>query len=321
MSLTTKYRSELNKYRHGLGPMLEEVANVLIDPGKVYYVDTLNGSDANDGLTWDTALATMEYALNTVAADHDTFFVKGLIEEQVLAPQDVFDVKIIGVDSPRHATEDGTVVSTPPHWTFETDNTTPLLELREQGWHIENILFAAPAAGAAIQLTRAETDEYRDASHARIINNIFASGKDGVVDSGGHYNLQFYGNEFRALTGHCIKNITGAGIALPQNWKVVGNRFLGFTNGIYTGAKHFIVKDNFFTAGGTPNTTTVLDLVGTGVSGEGSNFIVDNIFQTATANFNSPDIKGNATDVWHNRSIDGTDLSSTSMGYEVGTPA
>jgi hypothetical protein len=101
-------------------------------------------------------------------------------------------------------------------------------------------------------------------------------------------------------------------------WEVLGNQFNGFTNGVKMAFYESIIRDNYFTAGGTPGTTVVLNTVN---AIYGSNFVVDNWFQTTTANFNTPDIVGNATDVWRNYSIDGSDLSSASIGLELGQPA
>ena len=50
------------------------------------------------------------------------------------------------------------------------------------------------------------------------------------------------------------------------------------------------------------------------------NFIVDNVFQTATANFNTPDVVGTTTDVWWNVSIDAA-AAGVDSGHEVGQPA
>lgn len=45
-------------------------------PSKLFYVDPMNGDDANDGLSWKTALATIYQASNCVILEYDdTIFV------------------------------------------------------------------------------------------------------------------------------------------------------------------------------------------------------------------------------------------------------
>jgi hypothetical protein len=82
----------------------------------------------------------------------------------------------------------------------------------------------------------------------------------------------------------------------------------------------WVIEDNKFDGGGTPNTTVVCNTNSDGVSG-GNNFIVGNYFQTTTANFNTPDCVGTATDVWNNISIDATFTSGGISGLETGQPA
>jgi len=289
------------------------------------YINGWTGVDASGyGFSWDRPCLTMAYALS-IASSGATIHLAGRITEQITAPLGLFDITIEGkvASTPRQSTNGGLQAGYSAYWSYATDNTVALLTIREQGWKFKDICFRPPAStdttAAGILMVRAETTSYPDPSHVVFENCYFAGGGNGIIDSGGVGFVTLINNRFYAQTGFCIQNIAGAGIAAPLMWDIEGNRFLGFTNGIYSAFSHGVIKNNVFTDGGTPNTTVVLNTAALG--GGGNNFIIDNVFQTTTANFNTPDIVGNATDVWRNFSIDGSDLSSASTGIELGQPA
>lgn len=320
MSVTTAQ----NQY---LGAMSEAdilAIRSIISRGKVLFVNGWDGDDDNDGSTFDQAFATVEHALS-VATSGSTIFLTGRVREQIVAPLSLFDISIIGISpgNPRQCTNSGVQAGYSAYWTFATDNTVALLTLREQGWRIENICFAPPAStavtAAAILAVRAESATYPDPSHLIVKGCYFAGGGNAIIDSGGVGFVTIEDCRFYAQTGFSIQNTAGAGIAAPLCWNIRRNRFLGMTNGVKADFSHAVIEGNVFSDGGTPNTTVVLS---TNVSGGGgNNFIVNNFFQTATANFNTPDIVGNATDVWQNISIDGTFTSGGINGNESGQPA
>ena len=295
--------------------------------GTTYYVDALNGSNTNTGKTWNDPFLTMAKAFSLLESG-DTILFVGKIREQLTTPVQVFDVTIIGAGNrPRHADAAPAPVggSSAATWTTPASGATtaPLVNVLQQGWKFINILFAGPTDESCIQLYRdgGVGDAERDASHSEIIGCRFASGQDGIVATGGLYGVLIKDCRFLAMTGHAIKGIVGAGIgAGDTSWQIFDNQITGCANGVILSATTCAVKGNYFDDGGTPNTTTVLNMVGTsGVSG--NNFIVDNYFQTATANFNTPDIVGNATDVWRNYNNDATFTSGGVSGVETGNPA
>lgn len=286
------------------------------------YVNGWTGVDASGyGYSWGKPCLTMAYALS-IATSGTTIHLAGRISEQIVAPLGLFDITIVGevASTPRQSTNGGLQAGYSAYWKFATDNTVALLTIREQGWKFKNICFQAPAStattAAAVLMIRAETTTYPDPSHVVFENCYFAGGGNAIIDSGGVGFVTLLNNKFYAQTGFSVQNIAGAGIAAPLMWHIEGNKFLNMTNGIYAAFSHAVITKNFFTDGGTPNTTVVLDTAGLG--GGGNNFVIDNAFQTATANFNSPDIVGNATDVWNNTSIDG---ETGKIGREVGQPA
>jgi hypothetical protein len=295
----------------------------LVSKGKTWYVHATDGSDADSGRSWDTAFLTMSKAFNNIRSG-DTIVFAGKIKEQLTTPVQVFDVTVVGAGNrPRHADDAPTNLGGKATNTWTTPAspaaTTPLVKVLQQGWRFENILFAGPTDSACVQLYRdaGSGDDERDASHAEFVNNRFASGLDGINDTGGCYGVLVRGNRFAALTGFCIKGVGNIGQGQTQ-WEIRDNLFSGFTNGVKIAAFETRVQDNAFTDGGTPNTTVVLNMSN---GGGADNFIHDNFFQGSTANFNSPDVVGNATDNWmRNYAIDST-AAGVGGNFEAGQPA
>jgi hypothetical protein len=289
-------------------------------PGLVYCVDP-NIAASGDGSTWTTAFKTMAEAFAAIASG-DTILVRGNVREQLTTPVGVADVTIMGVGTrPRHAdTHPLNGEKATATWKLPASGGTnnPLLIIRNPGWRIENILFAAHSTNYALRLERtADEDETeQDASHLQVIRCRFASGAGGISDTGGCFNVQVKDCWFQGLTAACILGVGNIGTGQVM-WHIEGNHFNNFTNGVKIEAIECVIKGNFFTDGGNPGTTFVLNTNGQATNGR-DNFVVDNYFQTATANFNEPDIVGCATDVWNNTSIDGT---ANMIGREVGTPA
>jgi hypothetical protein len=286
--------------------------------GKSYYVDS-NRPSSGDGRSWTSAFLTMAEAFAVVASGDKIYFV-GNVREQLTTPTGAADVTIIGCGNrPRHAdTHPTNGELSGATWKLPVGGGTnnPLLKVRNPGWRFVNFLVAAHASNYAFLLERtADEDETeQDASHAEFLGVRFASGAGGINDTGGCFNVRVEGCHFQALTDFCIKGVGNIGVG-QLAWELLGNHFNNFTNGVKIAGHECLIKGNFFTDGGTPNTTVVLN---TNNGGGRDNFIVDNYFQTATANFNTPDIVGTATDVWNNTSIDGT---ADMIGREVGQPA
>ena len=313
MNLPNVYSNETLKYRHGLGTVVDYLtAMVLATANKVLFVDGWKTS-SGDGKNWASAFSTMTEAF-AVLESNDVIFLRGRITENLVAPLGVYDVKIIGAcDNPRQSTASGEQAGNSAYWKYVEEDTTPNLELIEQGWSIYNIVFEPFTTGTGIQLTRAEDAVHPDPSHALIKNCRFVGGAYGIKFVDGSFNVRIENNVFQTQTTYAIAVVAGVGIANPAQWHILNNQFRDFTAGVLiTGAQGMIVKGNFFTDGGTPTSTVVLSL-----TGGANNFVVDNYFQTATANFNSPDVVGNATDVWNNVSIDG---ETGFIGREVGNP-
>lgn len=288
--------------------------------GTTYFVDTNTGSDSSNGKTWASAFLTMDKAFDTITAGDRIYFV-GNVNEQLTTPLGAPNVTLIGATTrPRHAdTHPLNGELSGATWKIGSLSSAPLLIVRTPGWRIENVLFAAHSANYAIRLDRNAVEDAteEDASHLEVVGCRFASGAGGINDTGGCFNVGIYNNWFEALTTACIIGVGNIGVGQSQ-WHIRNNHFNGFTNGVKIAAFGCVIKGNYFTDGGTPNTTYVLN---TSNGGGDNNFVVKNYFQTTTANFNSPDIVGNATDVWAvNASIDST-AAGVGGSFEWGQPA
>jgi hypothetical protein len=270
--------------------------------GKIYYVNA-NATTSGDGLSWTTAFKTMAEAFAFIASG-DTIFFCGKIREQLTTPVQVFDVTIIGAGNrPRHAD------STPAGgqlaantWTTPVSATaaTPLLKVIQQGWNLVDVLFAGPTDAASVLLYRdgGSGNAERDASHAEFHNCRFASGQDGIEQSGGCYNVGIYNCSIHDITGYALKNTAGAGIAAPYRWQIKKNRFNNCANWMGAwDANNFEIHDNTI----SKITTALINTSG----GAGYNTILRNSFDIAAANFDpAGGVTGHATDVWSNYLLD-----------------
>lgn len=287
--------------------------------GNTWFVDTNSGSDSNTGKSWDRAFLTMAAAFAVLGSGDRIYFVGNVTEHLTSPLARAQNVTIIGATTrPRHAdTHPGGGELSGATWKSAGTN-SPLLTLRNSGWRFENILFAAHASNSAVTLERNATEtaaaEY-DASHAEFYGCRFASGGYGIRDTGGCFNVVIEDCIFGAVT-EAILGVGNIGVG-QSNWKIRDNHFTGMTNGVKIAGFGCRISGNFFDDGGTPNTTYVLNVSN---GGGGDNFVVGNYFQTATANFNTPDVVGNATDVWRNTSIDSFS-AGIAANEEVGRPA
>lgn len=260
------------------------------------YVNGWDGSDSNDGLSWEKSFATMAKAFSVVT-DGATIYLAGRVQEQITAPQDVFDVKIIGTHNrPRHGTADGVQQGYPAQWNpLVTGTATPNLTLREQGWTIENILFDAPDAAACVKLSRTELAAAMDASHATFRNCRFVGGGTGIEDAGGHFNVLVENCIFQSLTNGITCSSTS--IAVPLQWQILNNEFNQNTNDIISSYNFSTIRKNIFHSA-EPVINTVYN------SAQGSyNAVVENYINDAVADYKGT-VTGSATDIWVNYGTD-----------------
>ncbi|MFZ5784017.1 MAG: hypothetical protein ACOY4R_27785 [Pseudomonadota bacterium] len=290
--------------------------------GSVWFVDTVNGSDGNDGRSPQAAFKTMGRAFwtdynsesGTVGggakvlpnlSSNDTIYFVGTVREQLVTPlvgQDgayLTGVSIIGMAGGGPPRDDDAA-----KWTYPASGATSggaLLTIRQQGWAVRNFLMTPEpngSGGACILLPNTGSAATGEGGH------FFASGMRfvgidvtttyGIQDSAGCGFCVVEGCQFLLLTTGIYNS--GTSNAVPLGWQVVGNRFISNTNHIVMSSTSGIFRDNVFVTEATTN----IDLIA--VSGQGAtNVVQGNTFHNAAADITISDgYQGSATDQWSN---------------------
>ena len=274
---------------------LENRRAVLNDYGqinKVWYLFPQGGGPRGSFTTFAEISASLK--------SRDLIYLSGVLREHAVAPLGVFDVTIMGAaNRTRQATNAGVPTGGGATWLAPTSPTaaTPLLELREQGWTLENIFMNGPTDDACVKLHCEETTTYPDASHFTARACRFGGGFIGIEDFGGHSNCLVEDCSFEDMAGAGGGAIvcTNQSIRIPQRWMVRNNRILPCVNGILSAH----VDSSFLYNVIAKATTTTINLAfgNTGLR----NFVYMNIFNIATADFDpAGGVTGNATDTWVN---------------------
>lgn len=279
--------------------------------GNIWFVDTVNGSDGDDGKSPQTAFATMGRALwfDTITAGegtvsnvgpNDTIYFKGTVREQLIAPltkvvegtaRAVTGVQIIGMAQGGVRDDDGA------KWTYPASGATAgmaLLRCRQQGWGVSNFLMTPePTSGACVELRRAEDASNPDASHF-IATGMRFVGIDvtttyGIRDIGGCSNVQVQDCEFYLCTTGYYCSSTA--IAVPLRNKFYNNRFLQCTNDIIAPMSYGLFQGNrHYSSAATEKVE---------ISGGGFNIVTGCVFPDAAADIDpAHGYDGNATDTW-----------------------
>lgn len=277
--------------------------------GNYLYVDTVNGSDTNDGADWVYPLQTMAKAF-TKAVSNSVIYVVGDIREEITAPLGLYGVTIIGAAGgrPRHSTSGGVVTNgNGVSWREPaTALNAPLLELREQGWEVHNILFVPESGYGAVKLHREETATYPDASHFIMRNcKVIGGGSQvglGIDDSGASYHIEVSGCEFVNL--EYAYHASGVGIAAPSAHLWQDNLFYSNKHDIVGNfATSRFMRNRFATlynASTHPNTLNLAPTADAGVAAA-SNVVLDNVFADAAADVTiAKGYKPATGDIWRN---------------------
>jgi len=264
---------------------------------KVWYLFP-QGGGPRDSFTTFTDLAPN-------LQSRDLIYLSGVLREQATAPQDVFDVTIVGAaNRPRQATDAGVPTGGGASWLPPSSGAvaaTPLLILREQGWVIENIMFSPHTSSACIRLSRAETAALMDGSHAIIRGCYFVGGTTGIgiEDVGGCSRVQIDDCRFELLTDTAIKGIS-TGIAVPLGWEILRSKFIENTNDIKMSVTNGLIEKNRFYTAGSGSTNKVVSTVA--LSGQGNNnHVILNQFKNIASEIQiSNGYSGGSTDTWNN---------------------
>lgn len=263
-----------------------------VQPGRTWWVDTVNGSDSNSGQAPDDAFQTMTAAFAVIDSRDNIFFV-GKVREQLVAPLGVYGVSIIGADtSPRH---DLAASWVPPASPVAT---TPLLKLREQGWVLANFLMQGHTDHAAVELKRREDATDPDPSHAVFLGMRFDGGLYGIINNGGASFLTVDRCQFRGQVGANggAYVVTSTTVAVPLNVLIANSRFLDNQSNLIGPFSYGVIRDNNF------DTATATQINTTDGSAQGGNtHVVRNSFNIAAADFDpTGGVTGVSSDVWYN---------------------
>lgn len=271
--------------------------------GRFWFVDTTTGN--GDGTAPDSAFLTMTQAM-AVVGDNDVICFKGKIREQIVAPLGVTGVTILGCVGGNVRDDDGAKWYAPA---------TPvagkaLLELREQGWVLQNFLMSPDTtSGACVKAHRAEDATYPDSSHF-ICRNMRFVGTSltttyGIQDVGGNHHYIIDNCEFQTLTTAIYCSSTA--IAVPLRNTITNCKFLANTNDINSAQSYALIQNNRFF---TDSTATVV------IAGGGNCMVTGNVFPNGQADIDpAHGYDGNSTDVWTGN------LVTDQAAYVYGDPA
>lgn len=285
-----------------------------------WFVDAQRGSDAADGRDPANPRKTLTPLIgagsSSLAQSGDTIYVVGNITEEITAWNLLEDISIVGVaNRPRHADHARDIATYPTYpgvsgasWRQAASHgtATPLLAIRGQGWHIENLLMVPPSDAAAIKLQSnalSDVSEY-SAGHLRVLRCRFDGGQSGIEDDGGAGFVELWGNYFRGHTTAGVKTLNTA-VAVPLCWRVEKNIFMDNENHMLVSASRWVVKDNVSGLFGTVG----FDLANVSAQGE---------YNSVHANYLSGDydagyVAGSNDDWAGNYSMD---VSSAEVGAE-----
>jgi hypothetical protein len=266
--------------------------------GNVWFVNTA-ATEAGQGNSPYSVFTTMAQAFSALSSN-DVIMFRGTVREQLVAPLGVTGVQIIGAVGGQVRDDNGAKWTTPASGAVAGK---ALLELREQGWSVQNFLMTPDStAGACIKAHRNEDATYPDSSHFQALNMRFVgAGGYGIQDVGGNSNYLVQGCKFQSLAKGIYCSSTS--IAVPTRNQILNNEFYGNDDDIETSLIWSTIQGNrFHTAG--DGTHTVINSASN--AGQGSNNIIDlNWFNNGNADIDpAHGFTGTATDVWSNYSND-----------------
>jgi hypothetical protein len=272
------------------------------------YLDTANGSNANDGSSWSSALATMAEAVSRVQENGRILFT-GVVKEHVTGPLGKNNVTIEGLQYvPRQATTSGVANGAGATWLSATGGTTALLTVRSQGWTVANIYFnnSATAAPDIDLVTVGDPPAEADAAHFLAYNCIFTGSDNGLDATDGTNFVRLVNCTFFGFSGSgdIAINATG-GVGTLLDWRIEGCKFFNNAANITAALSHGTIASCQFENGSASNINLT--------NGTAPNFVVGNAFSIAAADFDpAGGTTGVTGDVWSNTLTD---------AIETGLPA
>ena len=231
--------------------------------GKLWWVDTVNGSDGNDGTSPSTAFKTVGKAITKLNA-YDTILIKGTPNETTTPILADF-ISVLGVGPTTRAT-----------WWKSSTSTSPCLEIQGDGCRVFNIRFDPPTGSSGVRITRSAT---KNAQYTQVIGCEFNGGEIGIESNGGSAEVLIKDCLFHDITSSTTP--TGAIISTstaqadPLRWVIEHCYFSNNINHIVLPGNDCLIKNCAFTAEGNSITTTAkINLSGA----TGWNNVVGNTF-------------------------------------------
>ncbi len=242
----------------------------------------------------------------------DLILLIGVLREQAVAPEDVYEVALIGAaNTPRQATDGGVPTGGGATWMAPSSGAvaaTPLLEIVRQGWLIQNILFNPHTSSAAVRLTT--SGGLNEAGQFSFIGNTVlggGTGQIGVEDNGGSGFVNIEDNLFQLLTGTAVLGLTTAN-AVPLSWQIKRNRYIQNTNDIKMSLNQALIEKNRFFAAGSGSTNKVISTVALSGQGNNNHVLLNQFKNISTEIKNNNGYNGGSTDTWNNYAEGTADL-------------
>ena len=255
------------------------VRSDVLNRGKIYYLDAVNGRDGADGLSLAFAFKTLAVALAVMRIDDTLFIARGGYSGDFATNLNAVSpfINLIGMNA--------TAVGFGPFLTSATSS-EPTISVRARGIRISGLEFDSPALDAAIELLKNAGNTQRP-DFLEVDHCLFTGGKFGIDQNGGSTYGRIHHNIFdlMSVSGGSAISATSTAQQLPGRWKVWENEFLENVNhmdmSVTVGSHGFnssvIGPNNVFQHKGQARDVTVaLD-----IRGGGGNLVVGNFIGAA----------------------------------------
>lgn len=270
--------------------------------GTVLFVDGVNGSDGNSGLSSDRAFATVQKALDTVshrgtiyvipqagstAREFSTGYAETLTTPTWNSGSPTAShVNLIGADPTGFG-----VLLTP------ASASATVFTFRAHNWRLSGFQIDPGSTGNGVEFTRdGGAGDANFSPHCQIDNCLITTGQDGIDITGTPFLCNILNNVFENLSGNAIE-CTDSGVALAFRWKVIGNQFNFNANHINMNPRGFnaavVTRNVFHLNTTTEQTATVMCDLG----GGRNNMVYNNIMQGNYGTTNRNYVAG-TTDMW-----------------------
>jgi hypothetical protein len=271
--------------------------SILPIKGRIWFVAPQVGADTNTGKDWSNALASMT-PLDSLLDEYDVICLAGVLRQQWNCPSGLKEISVVGMaNRARQATADSVPEGGGATWLAPSSPTatTPLVNVRGNGWRFYNIMFGPHTDDAGIKLNAGGGLE---SGHCLIEECHFSGGLIGVEDAGGTGFLHILRSRFYGHTGANGGGIvcTSTANAVPLRHHYRENLFAGNQSNILISLESSVVEFNRF------GTTTAANINTAHNSGQGgNNHVIGNSFNIAADDFDpAGGVTGHSTDVWSN---------------------